>query len=155
MYTNKIVQARNEKLIYALRAGKIGDVEIDALNALDDSITVGLGVEDRKKVLDLIAAGNPGTDPSTKRYRPCREDWYYALGILGIDVLLVFPIVAPLLIWSDPQQAIYITRLVATVIFAILGAVYAQSLNRRKWLAALFLGTLCFSVSTLAFLAGW
>jgi VIT1/CCC1 family predicted Fe2+/Mn2+ transporter len=99
--------------------------------------------------------GAPGTDPAKKRYYPGKEDWYYAMGILVIDTFLVIPLIVPLVILDDKAQALYISQLIATMIFAALGVTYAKNLNRNKWLAAFFLGTLCFSVSTLAFLAGW
>ncbi len=155
MHTNIIERARTERMVFDLRSRNDKDSREAAFSALDDTVTSGLDVEDRKKVLDLIAAGPPGNDPIKQRYYPGREDWYYALGIFAIDTTLVIPLVAPLLILTDPAQALYASRLVATILFAILGAAYARNLNRRKWLAALFLGTLSFSVFTLAFLAGW
>jgi hypothetical protein len=155
MHTNIINKARNEQMIYDLRSRNDRSAREAAVTTLDGSVTSGLEAGDREKVLDLIAAGTPGDDPTSKRYYPVREDWYYALGIFAIDTFLVIPLIAPLFIWTDPAQAIYASRLVATVIFAILGAAYARNLHRRKWLAALFLGTLCFTIFSLAFLAGW
>ncbi len=155
MHTNIINRARNEQMIYDLRSRKDMSSRTAVLSSLDDSVTSGLGEGDREKVVDLIAAGTPGADPLKKKYYPGREDWYYALGIFAIDTVLVIPLIAPLFIWAEPSQAIYASRLVATVLFAILGAAYAHNLHRRRWLAALFLGTLCFSIFSLAFLAGW
>lgn len=155
MHTNVINRARNEQMVYDLRSRNDRSSRATASSSLDGSVTSSLGDMDREKVLDLIAAGPPGDDPVKKRYYPGQEDGYYALGIFAIDTVLVIPLVAPLFIWADPAQAIYASRLVATVLFAILGAAYARNLHRRKWLAALFLGTLCFSIFSLAFLAGW
>jgi hypothetical protein len=155
MHTNIIDRARTEQLIYDLRSRNDQPSREAALSSLDDSVTSGLDDAGREKVLDLVAAGAAGADPKKKKYYPGREDWYYALGIFAIDTVLVIPIAAPLFIWSEPADAIYASRLVATVLFAILGAAYARNLHRRRWLAALFLGTLCFNIFSLAFLAGW
>jgi hypothetical protein len=155
MHTNTIEKAKAEKSVYELRTKNDGPSRQAVSEAMGNVVKSGLSEEERGKILDLIARAPPGDDPANKRYYPGRDGWYYALGILAIDAFLVVPLVAPLLIWSDPSQALYASRLIATVLFAILGAAYARNLHRRKWLAALFLGTLCFSVSTLAFLAGW
>ncbi|MBI0584718.1 MAG: hypothetical protein ISF22_10920 [Methanomassiliicoccus sp.] len=155
MHSNVIERARNDKIVHDLQARDDAVARRAADQALEEGIAGVLGPADREKVLDMIASAPPGEDPATTPYHPRGEDWYYALGILSIDVLLVVPLVAPFLLWSDPAQALYASRLIATVLFATLGAAYAAKLNRRRWVAALFLGTLCFSVFSLAFLAGW
>ncbi len=155
MHTNIIETARGERTIYQLQTKNDAEARKAGAEMLDDGITSNLSPADREKVLDIIASTTPLEDPTKKHYRPTREDWYYALGIFAIDFLMVFPLVAPLVLFPNPHQAVYISRLLATVIFAIIGAAYARNLNRRRWLAALFLGTLCFSLFTLVFLAGW
>jgi VIT1/CCC1 family predicted Fe2+/Mn2+ transporter len=155
MHSNMIEKARSEKVVYDLRANDDLASREAGAEALEEGITADLSPADKEKVLDLIASAEPGADPSNKRYRAQRDDWYYALGILAIDALLVIPLVVPLIFWPDPAQGLYFTRLVATAIFAVLGAAYARNLNRRRWVAALFLGTLCFSLFSLAFVAGW
>ena len=155
MHTNVIERARAEKDIYELRTRNDAPSRRAAADILDPAITSGLSGEDRNKLLDLIAGGSPGEDPVHKRYYPGREGWLYALGILIIDTALVFPLIVPLFIWSDPMVGLYVCRLVATVLFAAIGVAYASNLHRRKTVAALFLGTLCFSVASLAYLAGW
>ena len=115
-----------------------------------------LDSSDREKVLDMIASARPiEGDPCSKRYVPNRIDRRYAMGILGVYVLLVLPLVAPFLIFQDQHLALYVSRLIATTFFAILGAAYAGQLNRRRWVASLFLATLCFSLFNLVFLFGW
>ncbi len=109
----------------------------------------------KANVIDALSSGHPGENPYKRRYYPTREDWYYALGIVSIDVLLVIPLIAPLVLLGGSPMAIYLSRLIATVIFAVLGAAYAKNLNRRRWLAALFLGTLGFSIFTLSYELGW
>ena len=156
MYSGIMERARSERIIHALQSKGDAGSRREGSVALSEGITSVLGPADQQRVLDMIASAAPiDGDPATKPYRPRREDLRYALGILSIDVLLVIPLVAPFAIMSDPSQALYLSRLVATVMFAILGAYYAKHLNRRRWLAALFLGTLCFSLFNLAYLAGW
>jgi hypothetical protein len=155
MHTYILERAKNDRIVFDLRTKNDQNARSAARGSLDDSVTVALDEAAREKVLDLIAAGDPGEDPSRKRYYPDREDWKYAWGIIAIDTFLVIPVVAPLLFWNNTGQAIFASRLVATVIFALLGAAYANELHRRRWLAALFLGTICFSLFSIAFLAGW
>jgi hypothetical protein len=58
-------------------------------------------------------------------------------------------------VFSDMAVAVYVSRLVAALIFALLGASYARHMHRSAWPAALLLGGLGFGVFTLAFEAGW
>lgn len=155
MYSNIIERKRYDRVTYDLQV--IGDEEARTATAkaLEEGITNVLCDADREKVLDMIATTGPGEDPRHQRYVPQKEDWYYALGILTIDVFLVVPLVAPFLVIPEPSYALYTSRVIATIIFAILGAAYAKELNRRRWVAALFLGTLCFSLFSLVYLAGW
>jgi hypothetical protein len=156
MYSGIIERARNDKIIHALQSKRDAESFREGNEALSEGITSVLGPDERRKVLDIIASSTPiEGDPYTRPYRPLREDLRYALGILSIDASLVIPLVVPFLIFSDPSQALYFSRLVATVIFVIVGINYAKHLNRRRWLAALFLGTLCFTLFNLAYLAGW
>jgi hypothetical protein len=155
MYTNIIERARNERIVHTLQNHGSSSRE-DGMEALSEGITSVLGAAEKEKILDMIASAPPiDGDPGTKPYRARRSDLSYALGILSIDALLVIPLVVPFLIVPELSQAQYLSRLVATVIFAFLGAMYAKQLNRRRWLTALFLGTLCFVLFNLAFLAGW
>jgi len=102
-----------------------------------------------------VAEGAPGTDPRRNPYRPEREDWLYALGIFGIDVVMVVPVLAPIVLFPEDATGVYISRLIATAIFAAIGAAYAKNLHRPRWPAALALGVLGFALFTAAFAAGW
>jgi hypothetical protein len=150
-----IERARTEQIAYYLRARNSTVDREAALNALSGTVAGSLGDADSQKVIDLIAMGDPGQDPAKKRYYATKEDWYYALGIFLIDTFLVIPLIAPLVILDDPVLALYLSQLIATVLFVALGVAYAKNLHRRRWLAALWLGTLCLGVSTCAFLMGW
>lgn len=155
MHGYVIEKARIDQTVFDLRSRNDQPTRKEALESLNRSVTVALSDAEKHKVLDMIAAGKRGEDPSRRRYYPDREDWKYAWGLCAIDVFLVVPLVIPLLIWNNTSQAIFASRLIATALFASLGAAYAQDLHRRKWLAALFLGTICFSLFSLAFLNGW
>jgi len=156
MYTRIIERAESEKAIFDLQTKGDREARRRGADALSEGITSVLGPDEREKVLDMIASSATiGEDPAVKPYYPGKKDWRYMLGILSIDVLLVVPLVAPFVLLSEASEALYLSRLIATVIFAVLGAVYAKHLHRRRWLAALFLGTLCSSLFTLVFLVGW
>ena len=69
---------------------------------------------------------------------------------------MVVPVVAPIVLIPDvPKVGVYISRLVATAIFAAIGAAYARNLNHRRWPAAIVLGVLGFALFTAAYAAGW
>ncbi len=155
MYTNIIDFAKTEQMVYDLRTKNDEPARQAAQKAIDDTIVSVLSKEEKDRIIDEIARGEPGDDPGKKRYYAQKFDRYYALGILGIDAVLVVPLIVPLLIFSSIPLALYVSRLIATIMFAIIGAAYAKNLNRRRWLAALFLATLGFSIFSLAFLAGW
>jgi VIT1/CCC1 family predicted Fe2+/Mn2+ transporter len=155
MHSNMIERARYERLVYDLQVKGDQDSRAAGTEALREGITASLSPADRDRVLDMVVNSPLIKDPGTKQYHPHREDWDYALGILAIDIFLVLPLVTPLIIFPDPVQGLYVSRLIATILFAFLGAAYARHLNRRRWLAALFLGTLCFAIFNLAYLAGW
>ncbi|MDW5562856.1 MAG: hypothetical protein SA339_06475 [Methanomassiliicoccus sp.] len=156
MHTNIIERSKSDKAIFDLQTKGDAGSRDAGMDALSEGITSTLSTDERGKVLDLISGSAPLKDnPYTKRYRPCKEDWTYALGILSIDFLLVIPLVFPFLIFSQTSVALYVSRMISTLLFAIIGAAYAKNMNRRRWVAALFLGTLCTSLFSLAFLAGW
>ncbi|HUL40105.1 MAG TPA: hypothetical protein VLU38_07435 [Methanomassiliicoccales archaeon] len=155
MQSKVIERAKTDQTVYDLRTRNDQSAREAASASLNGSVAASLGEGDMRKVIDLIAAGKPGDDPSKKPYFAKKEDWFYAIGIFFIDTLIVVPIVAPLLVFDDPVKALYTSQLIATVFFAALGVAYAKNLHRRKWLAALWLGTLCFSLFTFAYFWGW
>ncbi len=155
MHSHVIDEARNDQIVYDLRTSKNERSRRAARDALDETLLSRLDERDKEAAIDALSSGPPGENPYERRYYPVRENWLYALGILSIDVLMVFPIIAPLIIFGGTEFAVYLTRLVSTVIFALLGAAYAKNLNRNKWLAALFLGTLGLIVFTFAYEMGW
>ncbi len=155
MMSKVIERAKTDRLLYDLRTKKDKPSREAASNSLDGTVAGDLKEEDRQKVIDIIASGEPGKDPAKIVYFADRDEWFYAIGIFLIDLVMVVPIVIPLVIVPDPVVALYISQLIATLFFAALGVAYARNLNRRKWLAALWLGTLCFSIFTMAFYFGW
>ena len=156
MFTNIIHRARRDQIVHDLRTGALREQTVQtALKELDGTIVSPLDKAEKESIVEALAKGPQGQDPKTLVYRTSREDWYVALGILVIDVLLVVPVVLPLVVFSDMAVAVYVSRLVAVLIFALLGASYARHLHRSPWPAALLLGGLGFGVFTLAFEMGW
>lgn len=149
-----IERAERERALFALRTGEAdGRERVSAL--IGDTILAGLSAAERERVVDMLTSGAAGADPPTVRYRTSREDWEYALSVVLLDVMLVVPLVAPLVLVPDAERGVYVSRIVATVMFALLGSAYAASLNRNRWIAAVGLGVLGYAVFTLAYLAGW
>ena len=155
MYGNIIERVQRDRIVHDLRTGGGGKATARAQADLDDTIITAMPESERRKIVAVLAQGAPGPDPYNTPYHPVREDWLYALGIFGIDVLMVVPVLAPIVVFPDTATGVYISRLVATVIFAVIGAAYARNLNHRRWPAALGLGILGFALFTAAFAAGW
>ncbi|KQM11624.1 hypothetical protein AOA80_07155 [Methanomassiliicoccales archaeon RumEn M1] len=155
MLTGVIDRARRDQILFDLRT--VGDPQTrqEAKGALDDTIASALSDEEKERIIDLLAEGEPQGNPYIDPYHPSREDWYYVLGILAIDTFFVIPIIVPLLMVPDIADAILLSRMIATLIFAALGTAYAKRLNRSRLLAALFLGTLGFSVFSISYVLGW
>jgi hypothetical protein len=156
MYSGVIACAERDALAYALRTRK-DDAEIRDRMREQIEQFFGQHIDDAEKdrIIGAVASATPGENPATRGYRPGREDWLFALSILTIDVALAVPVAAPLLIIPDLPVAIYVSRLIAMVIFAALGWGYAKRLNRNPWIASIALGLLGFAVFTAAFEAGW
>jgi hypothetical protein len=155
MYGNIIERVQRDRVLYDLKTGRGDTATAKALDSLDDTILATLPDAERRRIVAGLAPGAPGPDPYNTPYRPAREDWLYALGIFGIDVLMVVPVLAPIVLVPDTATGVYISRLVATAIFAAIGAAYARNLNHRRWPATVALGILGFALFTAAFAAGW
>jgi len=155
MLTNIIDRVQNDRILYDLRTSRDENAAGAALDSLTDGILAALREDERRAIVSRIAAAPPGPDPRRLSYRPNRADWLYAAGIVGIDVAAVIPVVLPIILIADTDTAIYVSRLVATAIFAVIGADYAKNLNYRRIPAALLLGGLGFAVFTHAYATGW
>jgi len=155
MYSGVIDRARTEQLIFELQTKGDAQTRTKMQDALEEALAGALSWEQKEHIISQVAEGAPRENPRNKQYYPQRADWYYALGILAIDVAFVFPLIAPLVLIPDVHNAMLVSRLIATLIFAALGAAYAQQLHRRRWLAALSLGILGLTVSSLAYFLGW
>lgn len=156
MITNVIDRADRERLVHALRS-RPRDMATRAatLAELDGTIAGSLDDAAKARLIEAIAAGPPGPDPAARRWHATREDWLYAGGIVAIDAAVVVPVVLPFALIPDVEIAVYVSRLVATAIFAAIGAAYARHLNRRPWVAAVLVGGLGFALATATYEAGW
>ena len=155
MFTNIIDRVQNDRILYDLRTSRDGKATAAALASLADGIVAALPEDEQRAIVAQLAATPPGPDPRQRGYRPNRDDWLYAAGIVGIDVAAVIPVVLPIILITDTDAAIYVSRLIATAIFAVIGADYARNLNYRRIPAALLLGGLGFAVFTHAYATGW
>lgn len=156
MFGNIIERVQRDRIVHDLRTDGGKAATAKALDDLDDSIAALLPEAERRRIVTAIADGPPkGPDPRKTPYWPGHEDWLYALGIVGIDVFVAVPVVAPIILIHDVPAAVYVSRLIATAIFAALGAAYARNLNHRRWPAALALGLLGFALFTAAYATGW
>ena len=154
MYGNIIHRVHRDRVIHDLRTGDRDTATARALSDLDATILVALPEVERRKIVATVASSPPGRNPHRVPYRPARQDWLYALGIIGIDVFMVIPVLLPIVL-VPTATGVYLSRLVATAIFAAIGAAYARNLNHRRWPAAIGLGVLGFALFTAAFAAGW
>ncbi|MGD9740775.1 MAG: hypothetical protein AB7O56_11005 [Bauldia sp.] len=156
MLTNTTDRARLDLLVFDLRTSPTDTaLRARADDELDDTFAGYLNEADRARVIDMVAAAPPGPDPRARKVSPGRADWLYALAIICIDVGLALPVLLPLLIFHDFETAILISRIVATYIFAALGAMYARQLRRNPWIAAVLLGAFGHTLFVSFYEAGW
>jgi len=153
MYSAIIARARRDRYVYGLRSGD-RSIRREVHNRIDEVVGGRLSEDQKDRIQAVIAEGAPGENPALRRYGEGADDWLYALSFLVIDVALVIPVVAPLLLVDDLQRGVHISRIVAVAIFAALGWQYARSLNRNPWLAALGVGVLGLAVATYAYETG-
>ncbi len=156
MLTNMIERTKRDGLVHDLQIeGEGGAATKRAFTSLEGTIAVALDPVEKRKIIEAIARGDPGHDPGTRPQRPTVDDWWFALSIAAVDVLVLVPIVLPLALIPDVNLAVQISRLAATLLFALLGAAYAKNLNRNPWIGALLVGALGFCLFALAYEAGW
>lgn len=155
MLTNIIARAENDRILFDVRSSADGRAKDAALEALSDGLVAALPEDERRAIVARLADAAPGPDPRAHAYKPTGQDWLYALGIVGIDVAAVIPVVAPIVLIADPATAVYVSRLVATAVFATIGVAYAGNLNYRRIPAAILLGGLGFALFTLSYAKGW
>jgi NAD/NADP transhydrogenase beta subunit len=156
MYTYIMERADRDRIVDDLAGGfDPAAAKARGREALDDTIAAALSDAEKDRILDAIArSAPPAAGSRTRRYRANRDDWLFALGIVAIDVGLVVPVVLPLVLVTDIAAGVYVSRLVASVLFAAIGWGYARKLNRNPWLAASFLGLLGFALFTYAYETG-
>jgi hypothetical protein len=155
MYGNIIARSQWEGTLFDLRSKGEGAKDIALRRLADEPILAALDTRQRRAVVEMLAEGERGPDPRRRPQRATREDWEYALSVVVLDVILVIPLVLPLVLIRDPEWGVYVSRIVATVMFALLGMAYAANLNRNRWIAGFGLGALGFAVFTLAYMFGW
>jgi hypothetical protein len=156
MYGNIIARAERERVVHALRAEPANEEARSAAREhLDGSVLTELPAVEKERVLDLLATSPADGNPAVRKYEASREDWEYAASVVILDTALVVPLVAPLALIPDTELAVYVSRLIATLMFATIGGIYAAHLNRSRWIAAAGVGALGYVVFTLAYMAGW
>lgn len=74
MQSKVIERARTEQTVFDLRMRNDKTAREAALKALNGTVAGSLDGEDRQKVIELIATGDPGKDPAKKRYYGAGEE---------------------------------------------------------------------------------
>ncbi len=119
-----------------------------------DGVTVMLSAVIAWRKEDIAAHTMPA-EPLRRRYLPVRAEWMTAVAIILLDLVVAVPIVVPLLLVQEIQTAVYVSRIVATVMFGMLGAAYARNLGWSPWLVGPGLAIAGYALFTAAYAAGW
>lgn len=151
MYGMIICRVQRSTLVQRLQSGELAARE-EAKRSLDDTILSSLSANDLEQVIDLVAKSKQTT---AYNGRPLKSDLAYALGIVFLDFVMVFPLIIPLYLIPDYHTAVYISHMISVIIFAVLGAAYASKLNRSIWRTVIIFAIMGTILATGAYEYGW
>lgn len=151
MYGMVIGRVERNNIVRRLQEGD-ASARADARQSLGDTIAASLDENDMDTVIDLISKSRRAEEC---RPRPLRSDIGYALGIVFLDFIMVFPLIVPLYLISDYHTAVYASHMISVLIFAVLGAAYARRLNRSIWRTAILFAIMGTILATVVYEAGW
>lgn len=151
MYGMIIGRVQRNSIIRRLQSGDVSARE-EARRSLDDTIVSSLDEKDIDSIINLISKTKQIPDCNG---RPLHSDIAYALGIVFLDFIMVFPLVTPLFLISDYYAAVYVSHIISVVIFAILGAAYAKRLNHNRWITPIMFAAMGTILATVVYEAGW
>lgn len=90
-------------------------------------------VIDATKFRQMLTANLP---EKVSKFR--KDDLIGAIAVCLVDIWACIPVLLPLIVIKDPQQATRLSHTVATALLAIEGAFLAKSLGRPAWFLAAF-----------------
>lgn len=151
MYGMVISRVERNSIVRRLQEGD-SSARADAKRSLGDTIAASLDENDMDKVIDLISKSRQVEEC---RPRPLKSDIGYALGIVFLDFIMVFPLIVPLYLISDYHTAVYASHMISVMIFAVLGAAYARRLKRSLWKTAIMFAIMGTILATVVYEAGW
>lgn len=151
MYGMVIGRREQNRIIRRLQEGD-ATARADARRSLGDTIAASLDESDMDKVIDLISKSRQVEEC---RGRPLKSDIGYALGIVFLDFIMVFPLIVPLYLIQDYHTAVYASHMISVAIFAVLGAAYARRLDRSIWKTAILFAIMGTILATVVYEAGW
>lgn len=138
IYTNLIDSIKEDELVRSLRAGRGNQKNIQAaMDNLDDTIARHLSEADRSKIIEMLQSGATGKPPES---RLTSEDYQAAFATFLIDLLTVFPVILPYIIFDSVHLAMLGSQIVATVAFITIGSQLAKQAHMNRGKTALAFG---------------
>jgi VIT1/CCC1 family predicted Fe2+/Mn2+ transporter len=154
IYAHLIDSIKEAELVRSLRTDRGNQKNIQAaMDNLDDTIARHLSEADRSKIIDMLQRGGlTGTPPES---RLTSEDYQVAFATFLIDLLTVFPVILPYIIFDSVHMAMLGSQLVATVAFIIIGSQLAKQAHMNRVKTALAFGLMGLCVIAFSYAFGW
>lgn len=154
LWANLVDRTKERELVNALRAKK-GDAGLRKKvgRALGGTVAGSLSDGERERVVDMLEAGEPR---EVARARPDREDYESALATALIDFVLIFPVTLPyILFMQDLTLAIRSSQVIALLLFAGLGYLYARNAKWNRLVTPVVFALAMLIVIIATFELGW
>lgn len=146
-----ITRMQQNKIIRRIQQGDTSAKD-DAKFSLNDTILSVLDDSELEKIIAAIAASEKVPE---YHGRPLKSDIFYAIGIVFLDIIMVFPLVLPLYLIPDYHTAVYASHMISVFIFALIGAAYAKKLKKNMWIVAVSFAVIGTILFTTVFEYGW
>lgn len=153
IYAHLIDSIKEDELVRSLRTDGGNQKNIQAaMDNLDDTIARHLSEADRSKIIDMLQSGTTGKPPES---RLTSEDYQVAFATFLIDLLTVFPVILPYIIFDSVHLAMLGSQIVATVAFIIIGSELAKQAHMNRGRTALAFGLMGIFVIVFSYALGW
>lgn len=153
IYANLVDGIKEDELVRSLRTDRGNQKNIQtAVDSLNDTIARHLSEADRLKIIDMLQSGATEKTPES---RLTSEDYQVAFATFLIDLLTVFPVILPYIIFDSVRLAMRISQIVATGAFIIIGFELAKQTHMNRGRTALAFGLMGIFVIAFSYAFGW
>lgn len=153
VFAKLVDKAEQDRLVNYLLANENNRSAREVVrDSLEGTIAESLSRDNQEKIVDMLYNTTPGL---RQKYVLSNEDIETAFSIFFIDLLTIFPVVIPFIIIQDIHTALFTSYSIATVLFFLIGYVWAKRLNRNGLIAGLSLASIGVLIILITFYFGW